>query len=122
MTRDSKTFVFGLCDGRHDLPVDDFIFGKDDITFPIDPTNLKKLVINKFNDVGVMRNDTITIYVTGLTPALTATIRVCFGNGIYLNLKHYDRDSGNWIDDNIFNPDDRCDYDAGIPAWFAYGG
>lgn len=119
MERESKTFVFGLCDGRHDLPVDNFIFGKDDITFPIDMDKLRDIVLDKMLSNGMLRNDDIVLYVTGLTPALTAVIRMCFINGIGLKLKHFDRDSGNWTDDVIFSYNDRCDYDAGFPAWFA---
>lgn len=117
--RDAKTFTFGLCDGRHDIPVSDFVFGKDDITFPINPKALKDLVVAKFNSLDIIKNDHVIVFVTGLTPALTAVIRICFINGITLTLKHFDRDSGNWIDDDILKFNDRCDYDAGMPAWFA---
>lgn len=34
------TYNLGLCAGRHDLPVSDFIFADGDITFPINPTAL----------------------------------------------------------------------------------
>ena len=45
------TFTFGLCAGRHDLPVSDFIFADGDITFPINPTAL--------NVFGNMCNQTV---------------------------------------------------------------
>lgn len=62
------TFTFGLCAGRHDLPVSDFIFADGDITFPINPTALLDIVATKLNFVNF--GDKLDVYVTGLTPVL----------------------------------------------------
>ena len=40
-----ETIKLGLVAGRHPLPVDDFIFQDGDITFPIDPQKLGKIVL-----------------------------------------------------------------------------
>lgn len=51
-----ETVNIGLVAGRHPLPVDDFIFQDGDITFPIDPKKLGKIVAEKFNNLGVKPN------------------------------------------------------------------
>lgn len=90
-----ETVNIGLVAGRHPLPVDDFIFQDGDITFPIDPKKLGKIVAEKFNSLGVKpHTGDFVVYVTGLTPATTAVIKACLTNGHLLTLKHFDRDSG----------------------------
>lgn len=95
------TFTFGLCAGRHDLPVSDFIFADGDITFPINPTALLDIVATKLNFVNFW--DKLDVYVTGLTPATVAVIKFCSIKGIKLTLKHFDRDSNSFIDDVVFD-------------------
>ena len=95
------TFTFGLCAGRHDLPVSDFIFADGDITFPINPTALLDIVATKLNFVNF--GDKLDVYVTGLPPATVAVIKFCSIKGIKLTLKHFDRDSNSFIDDVVFD-------------------
>lgn len=95
------TFTFGLCAGRHDLPVSDFIFADNDISFPINPTALLDTAAIKLRDLNY--GDKLVVYVTGLTPALVAVIKYCSINGIKLTLKHFDRDSNSFIDDIVFD-------------------
>ena len=95
------TFTFGLCAGRHDLPVSDFIFADGDIAFPINPTALLDIVATKLNFVNF--GDKLDVYVTGLTPATVAVIKFCSIKGIKLTLKHFDRDSNSFIDDVVFD-------------------
>lgn len=109
----------GLAAGRHDLPVADFIFNDGDITFPIDPVALQRVVARKFDDLRLTPagNHHVTLFVTGLTAATTAVIRVCFKAHHKLTLMHFDRDTGNWISDPVFTNDDDISFDAGMPAW-----
>lgn len=95
------TFTFGLCAGRHDLPVTDFIFADGDITFPINPTALLDKVATKLNFVNF--GDKLDVHVTGLTPATVAVIKFCSIKGVKLTLKHFDRDSNSFIDDVVFD-------------------
>ncbi|NQM30255.1 hypothetical protein HO415_06130 [Streptococcus suis] len=108
-----------LLAGRHDLPVSDFIFGYGDITFPINPADLQQKVAKKFDSLGltVGGGHHITVFVTGLTPATTAVIRVAMKGHHFLTLKHFDRDSNGWIDDHILTPWDDLSIEAGIHAW-----
>lgn len=109
----------GLVSGRPPLPVEDYIFQEGDITFPINPRELGKLVAKKFNDLGVEpQTGDFVVYVTGLTPATTAVIRTCLTNGHLLTLKHYDRDSDSWIDDPILTAS-MVNMDTEIPTWLA---
>ena len=102
MANTQRKIELGLVSGRHPLPVEDYIFQEGDITFPINPRELGKLVAKKFNDLGVEpQTGDFVVYVTGLTPATTAVIRTYLTNGHLLTLKHYDRDSDSWIDDPI---------------------
>lgn len=95
------TYTLGLCAGRHDLPVSDFIFSDGDITFPINPTELLDIAATKLRYL--YKGDKLVIYVTGLTPATVAIIKYCSINGIKLTLKHFDRDSNSYIDDVVFD-------------------
>lgn len=95
------TFTLGLCAGRHDLPVTDFIFADGDITFPINPTELFNTAAIKLRDLNY--GDKLVVYVTGLTPALVAIIKFCSINGIKLTLKHFDRETNIYIDDVVFD-------------------
>lgn len=109
----------GLVADRHELPVNDYIFNPGDITFPVNPGELQKIAARKFDSLGlnVAGDHHITLFVTGLTPATTAVIRVAFKCHHFLTLKHFDRDTNGWIDDPIFTESDDFSFDAGTPAW-----
>lgn len=90
----------GLIKGRHSLPVENYIFDKD----IEDPTNLDKMykvVEEKLKNVDP--KETLEVYVTGLTVALTTVIKYCFNNDINLTLYHYDTKSGEYFPQIIFN-------------------
>ena len=75
----AKTYKLGLCDNRHEIKdVTTYIFAEGSITFPIDPKTLRNQVVDRFNELGITDGDDLVIYVTGLTPALTAVIRIAF--------------------------------------------
>ena len=85
----NNTLNAGLVVGRHNITdVTDYIFT--DSTLTLDPKSLRDLAVDGLNRLGVKSGDTLNLYITGFTPALTATIRVAFKNGILLNLFHYD--------------------------------
>lgn len=50
------THTLGLCAGRHDLPVSDFIFADGDITFPINPAALFNTAAIKLRDLIMVIN------------------------------------------------------------------
>jgi hypothetical protein len=114
---DKKTLNVGLVVGRHDIKdVTDYIFT--DSTLTLDPKSLRDLAVDGLNRLDVKSGDTLNLYITGFTPALTATIRVAFKNGILLNLFHFDVTTKSYIKDPLFTKDDVFN-DSGYPAWFA---
>lgn len=103
--------VVGLCAGRHDMPVSDFIFPQ-----VVDPTDFRgmEFVVGDFiksrvgiheetqSDTGgefeVMFGDRpLVVYVTGLTACVVAVVKVCMFYGVDLTLMHYDRASGGYL-------------------------
>lgn len=109
----------GLVKGRHELPVDDYIFDEiGDVTdFKAMDKVTKDFMVSK---VGLgqyfRRSDTATyedevtsygekslvVYVTGLSAALAAVIKSCARNCVPLTLMHYDRETGSYVPQQIF--------------------
>lgn len=103
--------VVGLCAGRHDMPVEEFIFPQ-----VVDPTDFRgmEFVVGDFikSRVGIheeIQSDTggefevtfgdrpLVVYVTGLTACVVAVVKVCMFYGVDLTLMHYDRASGGYL-------------------------
>ena len=100
--------IVGLCKGRHDLPVNEYIFDKiEDVTdfvamrqrireFLDDRVGIGRVFgqgLNQddYTDVQVFRGkNELTVYVTGLTAAVAELISECLRNGVALTLMHYD--------------------------------
>lgn len=108
--------VVGLCAGRHDMPVGEFIFSTE-----VDPTDFRAMSRtvdafldarvgthlsnygtrfndNEMSDIEVTTgNHPLIVYVTGLTACVAAVIRGCVYRGIELTLMHYDRTTGGYL-------------------------
>lgn len=102
----------GLCRRRHTMPVEDYIFPQD--VNPLDIQGMYSSIDEFFkthlewgnhlrcSDWGsedeyvFTSNDTVHLYVSGLTVAVAEVIRYCYLNGISLVLFHYDRESGKY--------------------------
>ena len=110
------TFTFGLCAGRHDLPVSDYLLVDGDVTFPVNPVALRNKVAAKLNAVGVKPGSDLTVYVTGLTPATIAVMSVALANMHKLTFMHFDRDTNDWIPDPVLT-DSMVASDHDVPAW-----
>ena len=115
-----KEIKVGLIKGRHEMPVDNYIF--DEINDVLDFDNMNKQIINFINnninvyaaygcginqigyeDVEVLTSDTkLIVYVTGLTSVTAELIKVCALKGISLTLMHYDRDTSDYLPQVIF--------------------
>ena len=111
----------GLFKSRHDMPVNEYIFenGFEDV---MDFTGMRKIItewfsknveitakygvpLNSAEDGDVMTytgNRKVFLYVTGLTSATAEVIRLCALNGISLSLMHFDRDTGEYVEQPIF--------------------
>jgi len=114
---DKKTLNVGLVVGRHDIKDQRNRFWADP-ALSLDPNSQRDWAVDGLNRLYVKSGDTLNLYITGFTPALTATIRVAFKNGILLNLFHFDVTTKSYIKDPLFTKDDVFN-DSGYPAWFA---
>lgn len=86
-----KTYVMGLCKDRHPAPVKEGVF--------------PMWVMNTFNsetmyekaNAGIPEDcGRLALYVTGLTVAIMAVVRVCSERHISLTCYHYDKNHGTY--------------------------
>lgn len=110
----SKIVIVGLCAGRHDIPVSNYIF--DEVRDVIDFNNLNKVaekfvldncnthIINGqglsqegYDDVPVWTGNPIHVVVTGLTACTTAVMWACACYGVDLTLWHFNRENGEYV-------------------------
>lgn len=115
-----ETIKAGLIKGRHELPVERYVF--DEIEDPFDFTKMRrqaeKFVMTSCNvekaygqavnsasytDDCIYEGEfALVLYVTGLSSALAAVIRACAENGVKLTLMHFDKESGDYRPQRIF--------------------
>ena len=115
-----KEIKVGLIKGRHEMPVDNYIF--DEINNVLDFDGMNKQIVNFINDninvyaaygcginqigyedVEVLTSNTkLIVYVTGLTSVTAELIKVCALKGISLTLMHYNRDTNDYLPQVIF--------------------
>lgn len=99
-----KTLEIGAVRGRHEMPVDKFIFDEAITNFDI------KAIEDHVNTVlskEVFRHDgktfdAVRLYVTGLTVVTTSVVKWCFYNEIALSLMHYDSVKQDYVEQFIF--------------------
>lgn len=117
-----ENIIAGLIRGRHDLPVEQYIFeGK--LWDVHDYGSIRAHVEDWIaENVGIVRKDfcialnqaddcdtpcfvgekSLTVYVTGLTPVTAEVIRCCAINGVKLTLMHYNTSTGEYEKQYIF--------------------
>ena len=96
----------GLIKGRHDMPVDNYIFEKVEDMF--DYNGIREHIVHFINtEVGVKYAEDgivytskglkqLVVYVTGLTAVACEVVDICNSMGVPLTLMHYDRDTGEY--------------------------
>ena len=77
----------GLCQARHEMPVDEYIFGQ--IFYPNDFV-WQQRVADSFVADCKENNEHLYLYVTGLPMALASVIRACYEQQVPLVLWHWD--------------------------------
>lgn len=87
-----ETISVGLCAGRHDLPVTEYIFAE--ILDPMDFAGMQKTAYEFVTSNCIGKE--LVVYATGLTAALCAVISMCEAHYVPLTVMHYDRDEGNY--------------------------
>ena len=92
----------GLCEGRHEITRDD---GKPltEFIFPQIVENPMDFLSHFETAYGILEQYLeVKLYITGLTPCLTATLLAAEKAGVEsLILMHYDRESGNYLPQDI---------------------
>lgn len=86
--------VMGLCAGRHEIPVREYIFSNE--LDPLDLMGMEQQAKSKL--VGASE---LTLYVTGLTVALVSVINICKELSIKLTLMHYDKSTGGYYPQEV---------------------
>lgn len=113
--------VVGMIKGRHELPVEDYIFNE--AIEDIHDYESIRFHIWRFinNNVGVAKTmgyalngvdgeyvvfygvRPLIVYVTGLTPVIAELIAMCASKGVVLTLMNYDLTTGEYIEQVIFD-------------------
>lgn len=106
--------TYGLCAGRHPLPVEGYIFSEVQNVLDFHTMNriAEQFVVDHCNphittgcgpsqvdytDVQVYTGDPLNVVVTGLTACTTAIMWACACYGVQLTLWHYDRETGDYV-------------------------
>ena len=115
-----ESIEVGLVEGRHPLPVSEYIWESipdvlDFVALEYQATRFieERVGISKRSSIGLNQTDysevecfrgdrELVVYVTGLTAATAAVIRVCALNGVRLTLMHFDMVSGTYVPQRIF--------------------
>jgi len=115
-----EKIIVGLIKGRHEMPVQDYIF--DEVQDVMDFEAVRKHILGflentvgvkqvfgcglnqvDYTDVELVKGcKKLVVYVTGLTSVTAELIRCCALNGICLSLMHYDRDTDDYREQVIF--------------------
>lgn len=101
----ANSFVVGLVKGRHDMPADieDYVFNEP----VVDPTDVDGLFNASLGFIQRAISDPaetrLVIYVTGLTPALIATLNAAQCIGVRLIVcRHWNRETGTYFNQLVF--------------------
>lgn len=96
-------YIFGLCESRHQIDkVNEYIFNSNffkEENSIFDYDRMFTQIDNMFKHI--TKDDTIDLYVTGLTSALVAVINYCNYHYIQLTLYHYDKNTGDYCSQNV---------------------
>ena len=99
-----KTLEIGAVRGRHEMPVDKFIFDEAITNFDIKAIEdhvskvLRKEVFRHDGETF----DEVRLYVTGLTVVTTSVVKWCFDNDVLLLLMHYDNEKRDYVEQLIW--------------------
>lgn len=90
----------GLCEGRHQIPTNKFIFPS-----VINPTDLDwqyDIAVKSMRDLGIMEDGELELYVTGLTVALITVLNICKSYNISVTLLHYDKNNNDYYKQEVY--------------------
>lgn len=90
----------GLCEGRHEIPTNKFIFPT-----VINPTDLDwqyDVALKSMIELGIIEDREMELYVTGLTVALITVLNICKIYDISVTLLHYDRNTNDYYEQEVY--------------------
>ena len=93
----TNNIAVGLCASRHSMPVSGYIFPE-----TVDPMAFDAMEQTVSDFIASEGVKSLVVYVTGLTAATAAVIKVCAAQGIGLTLMHYNRETGEYVPQKIF--------------------
>lgn len=112
-----KEIIFGLCEGRHNMPVKNYIFGTEiedvhDYNGMMETARNvieshcgKPIILNHGGSMSIFRNERLVIYATGLTSALLSAINAGYSLGFSdIVVMHYNRETGECNRQQMFVP------------------
>jgi len=88
-----KILKIGVCEGRHEMPVEKYIYGQQ--VNPLDVIGLETQAEKRLLELKGDCNQ-LHLYVTGLTVAVIATIKMAIKMFDNVVLLHYNRDSNSY--------------------------
>lgn len=101
-----ENITVGLIKGRHEMPVNEYIFDEVKDMFDYDgiSNHITRFISRKVHLAckqggGIYSfkgEKALTVYVTGLTSVSCELVDVCNKLGVQLTLMHYDRDTGKY--------------------------
>lgn len=91
------TKEIGLINGRHQLPVSEYVF--EEIKNIFDFKAMEEQIHSKLKYA-----TKVTLYVTGLTAAVSSVVAYCVRNDIELTLMHYDTETTEYIPQTVHRP------------------
>lgn len=115
-----KEVKVGLIEGRHALPVEDYLFSEIKNVFDFEnmETEVEKWIRKNihfksvwgghasqidYTDVQMRTSvERLVVYITGLTSVTAAVIKICSEMGVKLTLMHYDREENRYLPQQIF--------------------
>ena len=102
----TKEIKIGLCEGRHEIPeVTEYIFPKDffnESNTMFDFDRMTKRIHEVLKYKVLEEESSVTLYVTGFTPALVEVINYCERNLIELKLMHFNRETSEYVPQETF--------------------
>ena len=90
-----RKFILGLVNGRHSMPVEEYVFGGE-IKDPPNFTEMASIIDDRFQELEIQEGDEVHVYVTGLTAATVEVINACKKHNVTLYLYHFDRDTNDY--------------------------
>lgn len=98
-----KIIKLGLCKGRHEIPeISNYIFEMEVNPLDIEGLESQALEIIMKYFPYYLHEGKLELYVTGLTVALISVLNVCKKNGIEVTLFHFNRESGNYYQQQVY--------------------